>query len=117
MSAGHLHQHTLVGELRRRDRSALFKLQHVFWGLWKGLSEDGMKRGELTLVAIGGMMSQGKHSLGHLCMEWNSARPKTLLILLLCHPHGSPLYSNTPPVGSPRRGTHPWWFARSEDSA
>src|SRR2546426_7142017 len=42
------------------------------------------------------MMQQGKHSLGPLFMEWSVARPKTMLILLLCHPQVRPLCSNTP---------------------
>jgi hypothetical protein len=38
-SASPLHQHHLVGDLRRRCRQALFKRQQVFWGLGKGLIE------------------------------------------------------------------------------
>jgi hypothetical protein len=43
VSAGQLHQHNLVGDLCRRHRQALFKLQQVLWGLGKGLSEEGRK--------------------------------------------------------------------------
>ena len=39
VSTAQLHQHNLVGNLRRRGRQAMFKLQHVFWGLWKGRIE------------------------------------------------------------------------------
>src|SRR5262245_31096645 len=49
------------------------------------------------------MMQQDKHSLGHLFMEWNIARPKTMLILLLCHPQVCPLRSNTPLAGRPMK--------------
>src|SRR2546426_6115400 len=43
-------------------------------------------------------------------MEWSVARPKTMLILLLCHPQVRPLCSNTPSwpspylIGPPRDG-------------
>jgi hypothetical protein len=82
VSASQLLQHHLVGELRRRDQEALCKLQHVCGRLWKGLSAQGLKRGELTRVDLGGMMSQRQHRVGHLFMEENIARPKTMLILL-----------------------------------
>src|SRR5216683_6362381 len=41
-------------------------------------------------------------------MVWNVARPKTMLILLLCHPQVRPLCSNTPHararMADPNRG-------------
>src|SRR5213082_3367370 len=75
----------------------LFQLHQVVWSLWKGLLEESLKQGELTRVDSGGLMQQGKHSLGHLFMEWHIVRPKTMLILLLCHLQVRPLCSNTPP--------------------
>src|SRR2546430_17316757 len=74
----------------------LFQLHQVVWSLWKGLLEESLKQGELTRVDSGGLMQQGKHSLGHLFMEWHIVRPKTMLILLLCHLQVRPLCSNTP---------------------
>ena len=53
VGAGQLHQHNLVGNLRRGCRQAPFQLQQVLWGPWKGLRKEGLKRGELdagTLV-------------------------------------------------------------------
>ena len=79
-------QDHLGGALRRRCWQALFPRQPVVWGLGKGLLEEGLKQGELARVDLGGMMPQGKPSVGPLFMEWNSVRPQTLLILWLCHP-------------------------------
>src|SRR5215470_16464094 len=86
----------MIRNLCRCGCQALFQLQQVVWGLWKGLLEEGLKQGELTWVDLRGMMQQGKHSLGPLFMEWSVARPKPMLILLLCHPQVRPLCSNTP---------------------
>ena len=69
VGAGQLDQHNLIGSLRCRCRQPLFKLQHVLWGVRKGLREQGFKRGEWMREAIGGMMHQGKHRLGHLLRE------------------------------------------------
>ena len=96
MGAGQLHQHNLVGNLRRCGRQAPFQLQQVFWGPWEGLSKERFKRGELQLRNRGGIMKQGKHSVGHLLMKGNVVCPKAMLILLLCHPQVCPLCSNTP---------------------
>jgi len=43
-------------------------------------------------------------------MEWSVARPKPMLLLLLCHPQVRPLCSNTPPPAIPApsgRALHP----------
>src|SRR2546421_6260666 len=56
----------------------LFQLHQVVWSLWKGLLEESLKPGELTRVDSGGLMQQGKHSLGHLFMAWHIVRPKTI---------------------------------------
>ncbi len=69
VSAGQLHQHNLIGSLRCGGRQPLFKLQHLLWGVRKGLREHGFKRGEWMREAIGVMMHQGKLGLGHLLRE------------------------------------------------
>src|SRR6266851_7853001 len=74
----------------------LFQLQHVFWGPWKGRIKERRKRGKLQLGDRGGMIKQGKHSLGHLLIEGNTVCSKAMLILLLCHPQVHPLCSNAP---------------------
>src|SRR5712691_11828675 len=74
----------------------LFQLHHVFWGPWKGRIKERRKRGKLQLGDRGGMMKQGKHSLGHLLIEGNTVCSKAMLILLLCHPQVHPLCSNAP---------------------
>src|SRR2546428_12931505 len=74
----------------------LFQLHHVFWGPWKGLIKERRKRGKLRLGDRGGMMKQGKHSVGHLLIEGNTVCSKAMLILLLCHPQVHPLCSNAP---------------------
>src|SRR3989442_15125329 len=74
----------------------LFQLHHVFWGPWKGLIKERRQRGKLQLGDRGGMMKQGKHSLGHLLIEGNTVCSKAMLILLLCHPQVHPLCSNAP---------------------
>src|SRR5437899_12024818 len=76
----------------------LFQLHHVFWGPWKGLIKERRQRGKLQLGDRGGMMKQGKHSLGHLLIEGNTVCSKAMLILLLCHPQVHPLCSNAPPA-------------------
>src|SRR2546422_5238183 len=80
----------------------LFQLHHVFWGPWKGLIKERRQRGKLQLGDRGGMMKQGKHSLGHLLIEGNTVCSKAMLILLLCHPQVHPLCSNAPVRISPR---------------
>src|SRR6266446_3716855 len=77
----------------------LFQLHHVFWGPWKGLIKERRQRGKLQLGDRGGMMKQGKHSLGHLLIEGNTVCSKAMLILLLCHPQVHPLCSNAPLCG------------------
>src|ERR1044071_687271 len=74
----------------------LFQLQHVCWGPWKGRIKERRKRGKRQLGDRGGMMEQGKHSLGHLLIEGHTVCSKTMLILLLCHPQVYPLCSNAP---------------------
>jgi hypothetical protein len=56
MGASQLHQHNLVGNLPCRCRQAPFQLQQVFWGPWKGLTKECLKRGELRLRNRGGML-------------------------------------------------------------
>src|SRR5439155_9070202 len=75
-----LHQCKIVDSRSRLCSHVLFQLQQVVWSLWKGLLEESRKQGELTRVDSGGLMQQGKHSLGHLFMEWHIVRPKTMLI-------------------------------------
>src|SRR2546427_9815194 len=77
----------------------LFQLHHVFWGPWRGLIKERRQRGKLQLGDRGGMMKQGKHSLGHLLIEGNTVCSKAMLILLLCHPQVHPLCSNAPVHG------------------
>src|SRR6266702_6230793 len=90
----------------------LFQLHHVFWGPWKGLIKERRQRGKMQLGDRGGMMKQGKHSLGHLLIEGNAVCPKAMLILLLCHPQVHPLCSNAPQrevlgetIGAPGQAT------------
>ncbi len=66
---GHLDQHNLICGLCCSYRQPLFQLQHVLRSARKGLRQHGFERKEWMREAIGGMLRQGKHGLGHLLRE------------------------------------------------
>jgi len=61
-----LHQHNLIGDLRRRYRQALFKMQHIFRSPRKRCTEQALQQAEVILAHRRGIMNESKHSLGHL---------------------------------------------------